>query len=62
MTKIEQWKKSKQAERKMHAAIAHWHLMKIAEAHESGNQHAIVRHELAIRNAELKMHQLKRHV
>ena len=59
MTKIEQWKKSKKAERGMWAASRDWHLNRMIDAHERKDQHDIDRHELAIRECELKLWQIK---
>ena len=62
MNKINQFKATKQAERKMYAAKMDWHVRRISEAHEAGNQRDVDRHELAIQDCELKMHQLKKFV
>ena len=62
MNKINQLKATKQSERKMHAAKMDWHLRRITEAHEAGNQRDVDRHELAIQDCELKLHQLKKFV
>ena len=62
MNKINQFKATKQAERKMYAAKMDWHLRRISEAHEAGNRRDVDRHELAIQDCELKLHQLKKFV
>ena len=62
ISKINQFKATKQAERKMNAAKMDWHLRRITEAHEAGNQRDVDRHELAIQDCELKLHQLKKFV
>ena len=62
ISKINQLKATKQSERKMYAAKMDWHLRRIDEAHEAGNQHDVDRHELAIQDCELKLHQLKKFV
>ena len=62
MNKINQFKATKQAERKMYAAKMDWHVRRISEAHEAGNQRDVDRHELAIQDCELKLHELKKFV
>ena len=62
MNKINQFKATKQAERKMLASKMDWHLDKISIAHDTGNQHDVDRHELAIQDCELKLHELKKFV
>ena len=62
MNKINQFKATKQAERKMLASKMDWHLDKISIAHDTGNQRDVDRHELAIQDCELKLHQLKKFV
>ncbi len=59
MTKIEQWKKSKKAERGMWAACRDWHLTCMIDAHERKDQHDIDRHEKAIQECELKLYKIK---
>jgi hypothetical protein len=64
ISKINQFKASKQAERKMLASKMDWHLRRISEAHASATRiwSNVLRHELAIQDCELKLHQLKKFV
>ena len=62
ISKINQLKASKQAERKMYAAIMDWHLRRITEAHEAGNQFKVDWHDAEIAGCELRLHQLKKFV
>ena len=60
ISKIELQRNANNAERQMHAAKTDWHLRRISEAHETGNQFDVDRHEAAIRDSELRLHQLKK--
>jgi hypothetical protein len=62
MNKIEQFKATKQAERKMHAAKMDYHMRRITGAHETSDQRRVDCHELAIQKCELKLHQLKKFI
>ena len=62
ISKINQLQATKQAERKMLASKMDWHLDKISMAHDVGNQHDVDRHDAAIRECELRLHELKRFV
>jgi hypothetical protein len=62
MNKINQLQATKQAERKMLNSKMDWHMVKISMAHDVGNQHDVDRHDAAIRECELRLHELKRFV
>ena len=62
ISKVQVQRNANNAERKMLAAKMDWHLRRITEAHEAGNQRDVDRHELAIQDCELKLHQLKKFV
>ena len=62
ISKIELQRNAKNAERQRVAAKMDWHLRRISEAHETGNQFDVDRHDAAIRDAELRLHQMKKFV
>ena len=62
ISKINQFKATKQAERKMNAAKMDWHLRRITEAHEAGNKFDVDWHDAEIAGCELRLHQLKKFV
>ena len=57
---IELQRNANNAERQMHAAKMDWHLRRISEAHEAGNQSDVDRHDEGIRDSELRLHQMKK--
>jgi hypothetical protein len=62
ISKIELQRNAKNAERQRVAAKMDYHLRRISEAQEAGNQHDVDRHDAAIRDAELRLHQMKKFV
>ena len=62
ISKINQLKATKQAERQAQAAKMDWHLCRITEAHEAGNKFDVDWHEAEIAGCELRLHQLKKFV
>lgn len=60
ISKLELYKKMKQTERKMYAAKMDWHLRKLVEAREAGNQFNVDWHNAEIAGCELRLHQLKK--
>jgi hypothetical protein len=62
ISKVNQFKATKQAERKMNAAKMDWHLCQLIEAREAGNQFNVDWHDAEIAGCELRLHQLKKFV
>ena len=62
ISKINQLKATKQAERKMLASKMDWHLRKLTEAREAGDSFEIRWQDAEIAGCELRLHQLKKFV
>jgi hypothetical protein len=62
ISKINQFKATKQAERQAQAAKMDWHLRKLTEAREAGDQFNFAWHDAEIAGCELRLHQLKKFV
>ena len=60
ISKMELQRNANKAERQMHASQMAWHLRRISEAHKAGNQLDVERHNAAIRDSELRLHQMKK--
>lgn len=62
ISKLQLFKSANNAERQMHAAKIDWHLRRISEAHRAGNRFDVDRHDAAIRDSELRLHQMKKYL
>ena len=60
ISKINQLKATKQAERRAQAAKMDWHLRKLTEAREASDQFSFAWHDAEIAGCELRLHQLKK--
>jgi hypothetical protein len=60
MNKINQLKASKEAQRNALTAKMDWHLRKLTEAREAGDQFSFAWHDAEIAGCELRLHQLKK--
>jgi hypothetical protein len=62
VSKVDQFKKAKQAERKMYASKIDWYLTQMEEARTADNQHEVSRCDAVINDCLLQMHKLKKFV
>ena len=62
ISKVDQFKQAKQAERKMYASKIDWYLTQMEEAHAADNQHEVSRCNVVINDCLLQMHKLKKFV
>jgi len=62
ISKVELFKNAKKAERRAQAAKMDWHLCKLVEAREAGDQFNFAWHDAEIAGCELRLHQLKKFV
>ena len=62
VSKVDQFKKAQQAERKMYASKIDWYLTQMEEAHAADNQHEVSRCNVVINDCLLQMHKLKKFV
>ena len=58
--KLELLRNARESERKMYAAKMDWHMSRIIEAHEAGNQFDAAWHDAEIAGCELRLHQLRK--
>ena len=62
ISKVDQFKKAKRAERKMYASKIDWYMTQMEEAHAADNQHEVSRCDTVINDCLLQMHKLKKFV